>query len=79
MMIEKTLTLSTAHQPSAEPDFGDLRCADHEYGAVLFVAEGADVPEWLQPIHTCAVATGCTLILFDRDAPVEEAFTTYDW
>jgi len=94
-MIEKILTLSTGHvnpnniidafligadQTSDVLDTGALRSASHEYGWLVFVyPECPDVPEWLQAIHSRAVAEGCTVILFDNGAEVSDEFEQYDW
>jgi hypothetical protein len=81
MSFEKCLTLSTGHAPNNDPDFGDaLRSAPHQYGFIVFVSSAAMVmPEWLQPIYATAVENSCTLIMFDSDADVLEAFKVFDW
>lgn len=81
--VHKMLILSTAHQPSSAPDFGDLRALDYEYGCVLFVSsyheEEGTVPKWLQPIHSYAVRNGCWRINFDADAEEVSMFETFEW
>ena len=85
--VQHMLDLSTAHMPETHPDFGGLRVTHHEYGFVVFVSpdeeegdhESAQVPEWLQPIHKEAVALGCILVNFDRDAEQVERFQTWSW
>jgi hypothetical protein len=82
-MIEKSLTLSTAHMPSHAPDFKSVRSADHEYGYILFVADVEDlaqsVPQWLRPIYSEALMHSCSTINFDCDANQESRFASYEW
>lgn len=84
-MIEKILTLSTAHMPSESPDFGGLVTVKFDYGYVAWVShlyrggEGHGVPGWLIRVMRRALNEDCTLILFDRDAATEPEFPQYDW
>jgi hypothetical protein len=78
------LDLSTAHVPGPDPDFGDVRTADHTHGWVVFVAPGLpkftrSFPDWLLPVWNKAVELECTLINFDTDAECCEDFPTFDW
>ena len=74
------LVFSTRHIPNAEPDFGEVRTAAHDYGWLVFVwSQDGEVPAWLEPILAAARAAGCTLVLFDRDAAVVESFETWEW
>lgn len=78
--IERILTLSTAHAPGPNPEFGDVRTADHEYGWIVFVAAGIDEgADWLRPILMIAWQGECTLILFDQDASTLDGVQVYDW
>lgn len=77
-MIEKVLALSTAHMPSESPDFGGVATVKFDFGYVAWVTESS-VPAWLAPVMQTAVAEGCTLILFDRDAATEPEFPVYEW
>ena len=78
-MIETILSLSTAHLPSPDPDFGGLRFMEHEYGFFVFVAECEQEPEWLKPIVGLALELKCVGVLFDRDADESKRFTLYRW
>jgi hypothetical protein len=80
-MIENILTLSTAHLPETSPDFYPARAIEHEYGYVVFVFADppSPFPGWLTPIMGHALKSKCTLILFDRDAPTDPMFRTYEW
>jgi len=79
-MIEKTLTLSTAHMPCNEPDFGDLRYESHEFGYIVFFCTfSSKTPDWLRTITEYCSATNCTLINFDCDADIVPQFQAYDW
>lgn len=79
--VEKVLTLSTAHMPSGDPAFGDIRSVPHHYGALIFLTSdgGQDVEPWLKDIYKFAVEQGCVMVMFDRDAEVVEGFATYEW
>jgi len=71
-MIEKILTLSTAHLP-VDPDFEDLRAIPFKYGFVVWVEEPDNtMASWLYIIMELAWDEGCTLIMFDCDAEVCE-------
>jgi len=82
-MIEKALTLSTAHMPDEEPDFGSIRVAPHQYGFIIFVADidelALHVPQWLRPLYMEALNYECTLINFDADVSQDDRFKTYEW
>jgi len=79
--IEKVLTLSTAHMPNEDPDFGGVRCLRFEYGNVVFVSEpGHGEPDWITPAMKLAYENECTLILFDRDCNEDpDLLPTWDW
>ena len=82
--IHSMYDLSTAHLPETEPDFGDLRFEQYEYGYVVWVVsedllDDGDVPTWLYPIMEQAIYNECLLIKFDADAPVVSHFDTYEW
>ena len=81
--LENMYDLSTAHMPETEPDFGDLRFEQYDYGFVVWVVsedllDEGDVPQWLYPIMEQAIYNECMLIKFDADAPVVH-FDTYEW
>lgn len=72
--------LSTAHAPSSDPDFGDMRYESHDYGWVVWFTDSDDsVPKWMKPIVNLARANGCALIMFDADAARFEGLKTYEW
>ena len=88
------LDLSNCHVPGPDPDFGDIRVAEHSHGWVVFVSSellDEDIPEWIQPIWHFAVERNCLLINFDREgdlhdpsnlkilAKTEPKFATYNW
>lgn len=81
------LDLSTAHMPESDPDWGSLRVAVHEYGAVVFVLsdredldfEHEDEPEWIRPAMALARKHDCLLVNFDRDGEVCEDLPTWEW
>ena len=80
--LENMYDLSTAHLPDSEPDFGDLRFEQYQYGYVVWVCGEDfldDVPQWLYPIMEQAIYNECMLIKFDADANVVPHFDTYDW
>ena len=82
--LENMYDLSTAHMPNTEPDFGDLRFEQYEYGYVVWVVsedllDEGDVPQWLYPIMEQAIYNECQLIKFDADANVVSHFDTYEW
>ncbi len=71
-MIEKMLTLSTAHLPP-DPDFEDLRAVPFVYGFVVWVEQPDSTMEWwLRSIMEWAWDERCTLVMFDRDGEVSE-------
>ena len=71
-MIEKMLTLSTAHAP-VDPGFGDLRSVPFDYGFVVWVEQPDNsMPTWLFFVMEWAWDEGCTLVMFDRDGEVSE-------
>ena len=79
--VKRILDLSTANAPSNDPEFGDIRWENHQYGWVVFVPDRQPegVADWLKPILEEAIRLDCMLILFDRDGPVCDAFPTYEW
>lgn len=79
-MSRRYLELTTAHMPSDAPDFGDAQVVDHDAGYVVFVEELTGVePEWLAPVLARAIAEGCGLVVFDRDADEVPNLPTYEW
>lgn len=79
-MIEKVLTLSTAHVPGENPNFGALRYCEHEYGWVVFLgSEDQPVPVWLRDIVWYAQKNDCFAVHFDADGPIEKSLRTYQW
>lgn len=71
-MIEKMLTLSTAHLP-IDPDFEDLRAIPFEYGFVVWVEQPDNsMPTWLFLVMEWAWDEGCTLVMFDSGGEVSE-------
>ena len=82
-MIEKCLTISTAHTPKdagEDHDFGPFRVSGHEFGWIIFIFKGAkNVPKWLLPIYKYAYNAGCVMIMFDQDADSVDEFECYDW
>ena len=86
MSIRNMLDLSTAHMPGPKPYFTNLRVVEHEYGFVVFVADGwlktgdaLGPARWLVPIMEKAVKHDCMVIVFDRDAGTDDDLKTYDW
>jgi hypothetical protein len=84
--LQKVLDLSTGHLPGPDPDFGDLRVTEHEYGWIIFVPglgagelEDIDIPEWARPLVSYAVSTDCLLINFDQAGDRFDGWTVYDW
>ena len=79
--VKRILDLSTAHAPSNEPDFGDIRWESHQYGWIVFVSEHplSGVEDWFEPILKEAIRLDCMMVLFDRDAPVCDGLPTYEW
>lgn len=80
--VETVFALSTAHMPSSEPEFGELRAEEFEYGYVVWVAdvdENYGIPEWLLPIMRMANKQENTLVLFDRDCTKHPELKTWDW
>jgi len=81
--VEKVLMLSTSHMPSGEPEFGDIRYVEHEYGWIVFVAADDDEeekwPEWLRPILRLANQLEASHINFDTDAMQLPGLQLYDW
>jgi len=90
--IEKFLSLSTAHVPGPNPEWGVLSGWTIEipggYGWMVLWAnttwedlaedsEGA--PEWFKPIHTRMRALGCKGVVFDCDGPVMDNLPSFDW
>ena len=84
--FQVVLDLSTAHMPGPEPEWGSLRVAVHEYGAVVFVhgsgEEWTDTegePKWIRPAMALARKHDCLLVNFDRDGEVCEDLPTWEW
>ena len=82
--IHSMYDLSTAHLPESDPDWGDLRFEQYEYGYVVWVVsedllDDGGVPVWLYPIMEQAIYNECLLIKFDADALVVDHFDTYEW
>lgn len=80
--LEHSITLSTSHVPSSDPDFGDIRVTEHDFGWIVFVSKfyvHENVPSWLRPILRAALDNGCTIVNFDRDAGQVEGFAIYHW
>lgn len=80
--VAKCLVLSTAHLPSASPDWGGYRVVEHEYGYVVWLAitAGLECPEWLVPIVQLALdREGATMLDFDRDGPELDELPSHDW
>lgn len=80
------LDLSTGHIPleKLERHVEDLdvgqRCQAHEHGWIVFIdgdADNIDIPEWFQPIHKLAKASGCMLVNFDKDADQTDLLPWY--
>ena len=77
---ERMLALSTAHMPSSDPDFGDIRVIKFEEGYIAWLTEPEDdLPKWIQPIMKTAWDSDCTLILFDCDLCVHPKFDVWEW
>lgn len=84
MAITKMMDLSTAHMPSGDPEFGEIRHTEHEYGYTVFVNDAYKsdpniAPEWLRPILDKAVKHGCLVIIFDADAEEDDEFQKWEW
>lgn len=81
--VRTMLDVSTAHMPSAEPDFGDVRHFRTGFGYVVFTSSpdsGADgVPEWLRPLWQFASLNDCLVINFDQDATRYPQFPSWEW
>lgn len=85
-MIRNALCLSTAHYPNPEPEFGNIRVCQTEFGSIVFpCADGEgeiavnEFPEWIIPILKFAIENECVMIEFDRDNEVMNQFLSYDW
>ena len=87
MAITKMMDLSTAHMPSGDPEFGEMRYTENEYGYIVFVHDGyksepppfGPAPGWLRPILDKAVKHGCLVIIFDADAEEDDEFQKWEW
>lgn len=81
VMYGKALQLSTAHMPNNEPDFGDYRSSETEYGYIVWPKgdNAIHAPDWLRYILNHADANDCCLVEFDRDNDVSDDFQTFDW
>lgn len=82
--IEKTLVLSTTHMPEDDPDFGESRVTEHDYGWIVFLQTDNDLlleesPEWLVPVIEFALENDCSMINFDRDGITVEDLPTWEW
>ncbi len=77
-MEEKLLALSTAHMPSANPDFGELKVVKFDEGYLVWVLE-VPASDWIAPIMELAWQSGCVLIMFDRDWPSNTELPVWDW
>jgi hypothetical protein len=78
--LRNYLDLSTAHMPDNDPDWGEVRVAEHEWGFVAFIAPDLEgVPEWLKETFDFAIALKCGIINFDSDADIIERLPTWDW
>ena len=83
--IRTMIDLSTNHVPSPNPDWGDVRVVEHDYGWIVFVFDLSEddiqscVPEWLVPIWREAVKAECMLINFDRDSDTRPSFRVWYW
>ena len=80
MMIEKCLTLSTAHMPEPDPTFG-VRAEAHEYGTLVFIggAKRDGIDPWFLPIYHAARRRGCVMVNFDVDVETCDEFKAYEW
>ncbi len=79
-MLQSFLDLSTAHMPDNDPDWGEVRVAEHQWGFVLFIAPDIEgVPGWLKETFDFAISLGCSMINFDADADVIERLPSWDW
>jgi hypothetical protein len=76
-----TLKLSTAHVPSATPEWADETYTKHEYGWVWFVNPDREPrAAWLKPIWRLAAKYKSDLVNFDADAfDYPHALPVYDW
>ena len=77
--FEKTLVLSTGHMPKSEPDFGELRATEHEYGWIVWLSDAATKPDWIIPVIEYARKNSCSMIVYDRDAPNVAHLQLWDW
>ena len=79
-MEEKLLALSTAHMPSTNPDFGEMRAIKFAEGYIVWPSEpGYGIPEWIAPIIDLASRSDCTLILFDCDLNENPELPMWEW
>lgn len=85
MLIEKCLTLSTAHMPPPGHEYFDdfgVRSEPHEYGTFVFFGgwpEVENMPAWIRPIYKYARTHKCVIVNFDRDVEACDRFKVYDW
>tara|TARA_R110001583_G_scaffold13263_6_gene57459 strand:- start:6898 stop:7179 length:282 start_codon:yes stop_codon:yes gene_type:complete len=79
-VIYTVMSISTAHVPSIEADFGDVRVLPYEYGWVVFVTdpELGGCSDWLEPIMKVAFEINCTLIKFDSEDEVYAMFKDFE-
>lgn len=86
--VSRFLDLSTSHIPDdqwVDPDFGEMRSSEHEYGFTVYLShavdyeagETADVPDWFRPIWDLAIKNECSMVNFDRDAQVVDDLPTF--
>lgn len=76
--IENVLVLHISHMPRRQPFFGYHKAAPFSGGFVVFTSPH-DPVHWLKPIMRIAWRDDCTLILFDKDGPVDPELPEFDW
>ena len=79
--VYNVLDLSTAHIPSAKPDWGNLRVISHDFGWTVFAADIRfdHEPDWAKPLLAYARQNQCILINLDRDAEQIPELPTWSW
>ncbi len=79
-IIFKAMRLSTAHMPNLDPEWGEVRYTETEYGFVFWPTEYVEeLPDWLRPINQYALDNDIEIVEFDQDNYTFDQFKEYDW